>query len=355
MPALKKQKQRARAKGAAKPSVSSLIAASRKGNVPKIKELILQGININAVAGGVALNCALGGAAEKSRLEVIRLLLEAGADPNNPLLPKHATFPLDWAVFAGSTDSVQLLLESGANPNRLGWDNQTALDSAKTYNNKPIIEILKKHGGMVGSEVAKVAMNRKPLFESSEDDETPAVNLTKEANIPKFSKFLQKLAKESSVTPEAIAAIRGGYSFTVSREQADRLLEQYFQEARDSGFLLFRATISVADGDHRLVLLPTSDNYIAVRGMQTSAANHDLSPTDIIRWLQALEKRQPFLLNGIGRDFLEGWFTSKPTNADELAKDIYEFCPDVVDQGTETVKRLAAELRKTKRLFLWWD
>ena len=38
-----------------------------------------------------------------------------------------------------------------------------------------------------------------------------------------------------------------------------------------------------------------------------------------------------------------------------LAREVYEFCPDIVDQGTETVERLAYEMRVTNELFLWWD
>ena len=60
---------------------SSLIAAARKGDLSKIRECISQGLNVNAVAGGVALNCALGAAAEKGCCEAIELLLAAGADP----------------------------------------------------------------------------------------------------------------------------------------------------------------------------------------------------------------------------------------------------------------------------------
>ena len=139
------------------------------------------------------------------------------------------------------------------------------------------------------------------------------------------------------------------------RLRADKIFDTYCQQARDAGFFLFRSTTSGSDGNHMLILLPTSDSYVAVRGMQTSGANYDLMPSDIIRWLKALEKRQPFILSGIGHDFLEGRFTTELKDVNSLAKDIYKFCPDVVDQGTETVGRLAAALKRMRRLFLWWD
>jgi hypothetical protein len=38
-----------------------------------------------------------------------------------------------------------------------------------------------------------------------------------------------------------------------------------------------------------------------------------------------------------------------------LAKEAYKVCPDIVDQGTRTVAKLAQEMKRTKRLYFWWD
>jgi hypothetical protein len=338
--------------------VSSLIAAARKGDLLKIRECIAQGLNVNAVAGGVPLNCALGGAAEKGRREAIEVLLSAGADPNNRLLPKHGTFPLDWAVFGGDIECVRLLLKAGAEVNRLCWNDKTILDAVDVpgvFNNRPIVDLLKKYGAKTVGEIGKPVAAKPLPSEAADEDDSPTLNLSREANSPGFSKFVARLAKASGVSAQTSLNIRGGYSFSMPRQRADVVLDSHFQEARDAGFFLFRATSSNSTGEHTLVLLPISDSYRAVRGMQTNGTNYDLMPSDIIRWLRALEKLQPFVLDCIGHDFLEGRFTAPLKDAAQLAKSIYEFCPDVVDQGTETVQRLAAELKKTKRLFLWWD
>jgi hypothetical protein len=38
-----------------------------------------------------------------------------------------------------------------------------------------------------------------------------------------------------------------------------------------------------------------------------------------------------------------------------FAREVYAFCPDVVDQGTGAVEALAAEMSRTNTLYLWWD
>jgi hypothetical protein len=52
---------------------------------------------------------------------------------------------------------------------------------------------------------------------------------------------------------------------------------------------------------------------------------------------------------------VEGRFLSEVRDADALARRFYKFCPDIVEQGTETVEVLARELRESQRIYCWWD
>jgi len=38
-----------------------------------------------------------------------------------------------------------------------------------------------------------------------------------------------------------------------------------------------------------------------------------------------------------------------------FAEEVYQFCPDVVDQGAGSIDALAEEMKRTNALFLWWD
>ena len=66
-------------------------------------------------------------------------------------------------------------------------------------------------------------------------------------------------------------------------------------------------------------------------------------------------KEQPFTITRIRHDGMDGSFTSEIKAPAELAQRMYEFCPDIVDQGTMTVERLATSLEKERRLYFWWD
>ena len=46
-------------------------------------------------------------------------------------------------------------------------------------------------------------------------------------------------------------------------------------------------------------------------------------------------------------------FGKLPEDLVELTKDIYEFCPDIVDQGTGDINSIAESLEGTSSIFLW--
>jgi uncharacterized protein DUF4253 len=89
--------------------------------------------------------------------------------------------------------------------------------------------------------------------------------------------------------------------------------------------------------------------------MGTNGANYDIGPDSIVAWLTALEREQPFVLTGIGFDWVSGRFTTPLADPDGLAQRFNAFCPDIVTQGTGTVAVLARELKRSRELYCWWD
>jgi hypothetical protein len=60
----------------------------------------------------------------------------------------------------------------------------------------------------------------------------------------------------------------------------------------------------------------------------------------------------------IAGDVVEMAVARPPRTRDEaiaLAKEQYAYSPDIVDQGTETIDVLAAEIIGQPRWFFWWD
>jgi hypothetical protein len=69
-------------------------------------------------------------------------------------------------------------------------------------------------------------------------------------------------------------------------------------------------------------------------------------------------------LTGCGHDFLHGRFTGPIANAEDVARRMIEFCPDMVDQADASMRRrsrpeqivaLARELSTDRAFSFWWD
>ncbi|MBD2446692.1 DUF4253 domain-containing protein [Nostoc sp. FACHB-152] len=79
--------------------------------------------------------------------------------------------------------------------------------------------------------------------------------------------------------------------------------------------------------------MPTTDKYDVVALHQTNGCNYGVGPGYVVQWLRELEATQPFVLTIIAHDTLEGRFLTPIQDPEGLAKSMYEFCPDIVDQG----------------------
>ena len=75
---------------------------------------------------------------------------------------------------------------------------------------------------------------------------------------------------------------------------------------------------------------------MAVQLFDTNGANYDVFTDDIVKWLERLEKKQPFLVTGVSGSWVEGKFLNPMQDVKNLAKRMYRFCPDIVDQGCDT-------------------
>lgn len=127
-------------------------------------------------------------------------------------------------------------------------------------------------------------------------------------------------------------------------------------QVQEQGYQVFASEM---DGNEKLsiVLIKSNDIYDALRMQQTNAINYDMDTPELIDKLKEWENHYSFTITQVDFDFLELYFHELPTGEkfDEFVDDIYDFCPDIVEQGSGSIEDLAKEIRETNKVLLWWD
>lgn len=122
--------------------ITTLMIASRVGNEKLVEYLIQNGADINIITNEGA--DAFIFATQSGNVSCAALLLDAGADINH--MDKDGT-ALHNATREGKYDSVKFLLEKGIDYKLKNPAGETALDIAKTKDNKRIISLLQNAKG----------------------------------------------------------------------------------------------------------------------------------------------------------------------------------------------------------------
>ncbi|MEJ2246218.1 MAG: ankyrin repeat domain-containing protein [Acidobacteriota bacterium] len=122
-----------------------LILASQNGNVEIVKLLLEAGAKVNAATYA---GTAVGAASQNGHVATAKLLIESGADVNAATMDNVTALHL--ASQNGHLEIVKLLLDSGVNINTKGeieGENYTALDLADINGHTAIVKILKEYIG----------------------------------------------------------------------------------------------------------------------------------------------------------------------------------------------------------------
>jgi hypothetical protein len=107
-----------------------------------------------------------------------------------------------------------------------------------------------------------------------------------------------------------------------------------------------------------LALVPT-DDATAMPAYLRFGGRHAMPQTDNrIAALRSWQARYGAELVGASNDTLNIRVKSRPGSRKEalmLAREQYEFCPDIVDQGVGDLSSLAAMLMESDWWYFWWD
>jgi ankyrin repeat protein len=345
---------------------SVLYLAAYAGQLPIVQALLAKGVNVNFKRSEPddEASTALIGAGAGGNLEIVKLLLDAGADPSAQ--DSEGKTAYDWAKALAPKNVVKFLQE-------------------KTKAAQPAEEKQQRPTPPTGAKREPEAGKRQPYKEIRDI----VKRFPEAAAKPAYQNLLRQLTDWSGQEPDPWRGTDSGlYRLRLKKKQLatlaaklqlpamthdeDEEVEDYErlgeivsrlqEEVRKQGFLLVQADL-LGQNSAQLRLFPTDNPYAVIAATGTNGngfitiKGEDvfLSARYIVAWLQRMEVDHPFVLTQCGKDFVGGDFLQPLTDAKKLARQMYHFCADIVDQGTGTVGALAKEIKEHQSFYLWWD
>jgi hypothetical protein len=121
------------------------------------------------------------------------------------------------------------------------------------------------------------------------------------------------------------------------------------------GYSIFLLESNFGNKLDNIAILNTIDKFSILKQIATDGINYDITNDSLISIIKNFDKKYSLELIGASGDWCEFIIHNEPKNWIEFAKEAYKVCPDIVEQGAGTIQALAEEMKKTKRLYFWWD
>ncbi len=196
----------------------------------------------------------------------------------------------------------------------------------------------------------------------------PAVTLSpyaeELAKIIKFDRQVLITAKEESGSSiyrligydeKDYQIIAEGIAVPVPEDRTDMVLDSLREKLTPLKYMAFVVEMNAGIKTDKIGILRGTDQYEILRVMHTDGDDYDISNEDVIERLKEWEKSSSFDIIGADNDWVEIEFKTLPKDLKSFAEEVYDFCPDAVDQGPGSVNGLITDIQLTRRLFLWWD
>lgn len=136
-------------------------------------------------------------------------------------------------------------------------------------------------------------------------------------------------------------------------DEGYKFVQKEKENFRDKGYQLFYFEDN--EGSFYLGAIKSNDELDILRWRGTDGINYDHTNQDIISKLEEWGKTNPIRIDGASFDWLLFHFENPVKNVDLFANEVYDFCPDIVDQGLGTMDALKKIIKQQEGLFLWWD
>jgi len=388
--------------------LAQFMQAVRNGDIEAVRTLIAH-VDLN-ISG------ALHEAVKAGNTALVRLLLQAGADPLQRdhqgvtclRLAEQCGWPrivsallkaaeirslsvpmkLHEAAEHGLLAKVYQLIRAGVDVNERDAQGLSALHLAARHGHRDIVQALLNAGALASPPAVHstdappsqdllwlgVAVNQ----QTWKDSFTPLTLAALYDRVGGLAPALGSALCEPSIETSAVFKSLASFA-ALAKDDSFRAAVSLVEECtgirarmwkKQAGVMIFlesnaadilrqqirEAGYQLISQNSNLLLFPVASKFAAIAACSVSGVSYGLTAEDVVNALIAFDREAPFHLLGCGSDWLEGQLARRPDPqlAEQLTHRLSKLCPDLGSDKGERA-HTAWQLSRTGRFRLWWD
>lgn len=145
----------------------------------------------------------------------------------------------------------------------------------------------------------------------------------------------------------------------IKDSKARKIVRNYLPKVAAAGYYIYLKNLDFDEGFNNsyydIAIIKCKDQFELVKFAQTSGPNYNVTTEQVVEKLRKWNAVNPFIIRIADEDRIEADFMEMPKDLESLAKEMYEFCPDVIEQGAGSEEELINYFKSEQSFWLWWD
>ena len=165
--------------------------------------------------------------------------------------------------------------------------------------------------------------------------------------------------KVGSTWEEETDTIRNGFYFKkISESNAKSIVQNYSEELSETGHYIFLKNLDFDNNWNTLydvTIVKAENQYEILKMMNTEGPNYDVTNKQVINKIKEWDKKVGLKIIVADEARVEAFITKLPDKLSKFTQEIYELCPDVIEQGYGDMDEMIRDYKTNKYFWMWWD
>ena len=144
----------------------------------------------------------------------------------------------------------------------------------------------------------------------------------------------------------------------VNEQKAHSIFNKYHDKVIEGNNYIFLTNMDFDESYNTyydIVIIDVSDPFKLIEQIGTNGVNYDIYNPDVVKKLKEWNDQVNFKFVVIDVSRIHAYMKRLPNDINKFSLEVYEFCPDVIDQGYSSMEEMISDYKENKYFWLWWD